>query len=79
MTDDYFKKYGDIKERELYFMREKSLKDEISALANAEKKGMQRAKIESARNLLDILDDETIAVKLGLDLDTVKRLRDENM
>ena len=31
----------DEKERELYFLREKSIKDEISALANAEEKGIQ--------------------------------------
>ena len=32
----------DEKERELYFLREKSIKDEISALANAEEKGIQK-------------------------------------
>ena len=31
----------DEKERELYFLREKYIKDEISALANAEEKGIQ--------------------------------------
>lgn len=53
----------DEKERELYFLREKSIKDEISALANAEEKGIQigieqgikqgiqREKIETALRL----------------------------
>ena len=40
--------------------------------------GISSTKIENAKNLLDILDDETIAIKIGLDLETVKRLRQEN-
>ena len=69
------------KERELYYLREKSLRDEISALANAEEKGLQQGlmqgKLESAKSLLDILDDDTIATKLNLDINIVKKLRKE--
>ncbi len=31
-----------------------------------------------AQNLLDVLDDETIALKTGLDIEEVRRLRNEN-
>ncbi|SFD39089.1 hypothetical protein [Clostridium uliginosum] len=41
---------------------------------NAEK----RKAIEIAKNLLDILDDETIALKTGLDVEGIKKLRKEN-
>nr|WP_288564464.1 hypothetical protein [uncultured Romboutsia sp.] len=64
----------DEKERELYFLREKSIKDEISALANAEEKGIQigieqgikqgiqREKIETALRLKSLgLNIEQIA------------------
>ncbi len=37
--------------------------------------GIKKAKLENAKSLLDILDDETIAVKIGLPLDVVKELR----
>lgn len=43
------------------------------------KKGTMDTKIENAKNLLDILDDETIAVKIGLDIDIVKKLRKESL
>ncbi len=39
--DKLYKLSMDEKERELYFIREKSIKDEISALANAEEKGIK--------------------------------------
>ena len=38
----------DEKERELYVIREKSIRDEISALANAKEKGMKKG-IEQGR------------------------------
>ena len=76
--DELYRLSRNEKERELYFLREKSLKDEISALANAREKGFLDAKIENAKNLLDVLDDETIAHKIGLDLETVILLREES-
>ena len=79
--DELYRLSRNSKERELYYLREKSLRDEISALANAEEKGLQQGlmqgKLESARSLLDILDDETIAIKLNLDINIVKNLRKE--
>ena len=40
--------------------------------------GIINTKIENAKNLLDVLDDETIAIKIGLELDIVKKIRQEN-
>ena len=40
--------------------------------------GIIKTKIETAKSLLDILDDETIAIKIGLELDIVKKIRQEN-
>ncbi|WP_373214544.1 hypothetical protein [Ruminococcus sp. 5_1_39BFAA] len=41
-------------------------------------KGTEKTKLESARNLLDLLDEATIAERIGLSLETVKRLKEEN-
>lgn len=53
-------------------IREKYLKEK------GKREGREKAKLETARNLLDILDDKTIATKVGLKLAIVKRLREEN-
>ena len=37
----------------------------------------ERKAIEIAKNLLDVLDDETIAVKTGLDVYEIKKIRNE--
>ena len=42
-------------------------------------KGIMSERLENARNLLDILDDETISTKLNLELEIVKKLRLESM
>ena len=46
-------------------------------------KGIQQGiideRLKNAKNLLDILDDETISIKLNLKLETVKKLRAESM
>lgn len=81
--DELYRLSRNSKERELYYMREKSLKDEISALANAEEKGMQKGleqgmkekAIEIAKSLLDILDVETIALKTGLPIEEIENLK----
>ena len=39
--------------------------------------GKKREKLEIARNLLDILDDKTIALKVGLNENDIKKLREE--
>jgi len=38
-------------------------------------KGKLQEKVEIARNLLDVLDDETIALKTTLSIDMVRSLR----
>ena len=37
-------------------------------------KGRKEEKLELSRKLLDILDDETIALKVGLDINEVKKI-----
>ncbi len=49
--------------------------DEANALVTAEKKGEIKAKIEIAKNLLDVLDIETISLKTGLTLEEIKKLK----
>ena len=39
---------------------------------------MEEGKKEVAKNLSDILDDETIALKTGLDIEEVKSLKKES-
>ena len=46
-------------------------------ISSAEQRGEQRGRIQIARALLDILDDEMIAAKTGLELQEVKKLRSE--
>ena len=85
--DELYRLSRNSKERELYYLREKSLRDEISALANAKEKGLKEGlkqglfegKLESARSFLDILDDDTIATKLNIDVDIIKKLRIETL
>ena len=47
-------------------------------LKQAIEKARKQRDIEIAKNLLDILDDETIALKTGLTIEEVQRLRNEN-
>ena len=85
--DELYRLSRNSKERELYYLREKSLRDEISALANAKEKGLKEGlkqglfegKLESARSFLDILDDDTIATKLNIDVDIIKKIRIEKL
>ena len=55
--------------------------DDINALRTAERKGIEigveQEKIKIAKNLLDILDDATIAIKTGLSIVAIKKLREE--
>ena len=41
------------------------------------KTGEQGAKLNNARNLLDILDEKMIAERIGLPLETVRKLKKE--
>ena len=67
---------------ELYWNRETSLHERSnminSAMDRGLEKGREAGKIESAISFLDILDDETIAIKLGLEINLVKELRLKN-
>ena len=58
-----------------YWERERSLHERANMINSAER----RKAIEIAINFLDIADDETIAIKTGLDIETVKKLRKENL
>ena len=84
---------GNDKERERYEKRFESLLEQNSLLANAERKGLQKGiekgkkeglkegakqeKILISKNLLDVLDDETISNKTGLSLKEIKELRNK--
>ena len=80
--DELIRLSNDDKQRELYEMRSKILKDKVSALNEAERKGIekgiQQEKIEIAKNLMDVLDDETISLKTGLTVEKIQQLRKEN-
>ncbi|MEA1915901.1 MAG: Rpn family recombination-promoting nuclease/putative transposase [Campylobacterota bacterium] len=81
----------DKKELEVYDYISLKEFDELNALRTAERKGIEKGmekgiekgmekgiekeKISIAKNLLDLLDDETIAQKTGLDKDVVLKLR----
>ena len=87
--DELIRLSNDDKQRELYEMHSKILRDKISALNEAERKGIEqgikqglkqgikRGKIEVAKNLLDVLDNETISLKTGLTVDEIENLRNE--
>ena len=62
---------------ELYRAREYSAHEKANMISSAEQRGEQRGRIQIARALLDILDDEMIAAKTGLELQEVKKLRSE--
>lgn len=65
----------DEKQRQLYEMREKSLKDKISAINQAMEQGKRKEKIAIAKNLLSIgIDYEAIEKATGLTIDEIKSL-----
>ncbi|MGL5068095.1 MAG: PD-(D/E)XK nuclease family transposase [Sarcina sp.] len=66
---------GDEDAMRLYWERERSLHERANMINSAKDKGREEGKIEAAISFLDILDDETIASKLGLDINLVRGLR----
>ena len=81
--DELIKMSNDDTQRELYEMRAKTLRDKISALNEAERKGIKKGReegeknkaIEIAKSLIDLgLDKEAIAKSTGLDLWEVEKL-----
>ena len=73
--DELIKMSNDEEQRSIYEMRAKILKDKISALNKAKREGIEQGIEQAARALLDVLEDETIASKLNLPIETVKGLR----
>lgn len=70
---------GDKKMIELAELRDKAIRDEKSRLQGSReegrKEGIEEGKLEVAKNLLDILDNETIVLKTGLSIEEVRKLR----
>ena len=71
----------DEEERQVYELRIQTLADSAALIVSAEEKGMEKgrkqAQKELARQLLDVLDDVTIAAKTGLAPETVAEMRRE--
>lgn len=65
-------------ERQAYEDSLKYYRDLKNVTDTARDEGEQKKAVEIARNLLDVLDDETIAEKTGLSLDDVRELRQQN-
>ena len=74
--DEFVKMSNDDAQRELYEMRFNALRNRISALNAAEQKGVANSKLKIAKALLDVLDVETIAEKVGLSVEKVKSLKE---
>ena len=85
--DELIRMSNDDTQRELYEMRAKTLKDKISALNEAERKGMQKGikegmqkgekkkALEIAKSMIDMgLDKKTISKSTGLDLSEIEKL-----
>ena len=85
--DELIKMSNDDTQRELYEMRAKTLRDKISALNEAERKGIKKGReegrkegeknkaIEIAKSLINLgLDKEAISKSTGLDLGEIEKL-----
>ena len=70
--DELYRLSMDEKERALYFMREKSIRDEISALANAEEKGIEKG-IEQGMEKMEI-EIVSNMISQGLSEDIISKL-----
>ncbi|MCY6482822.1 Rpn family recombination-promoting nuclease/putative transposase [Clostridium aestuarii] len=66
---------SDKKTIEIYKAREKSLHERANMISSAIEEGENKKAIEIAKNLLDLLDIETIATKTGLSIEIVKSLK----
>ncbi|MGL5066201.1 MAG: hypothetical protein ACRC6T_00030 [Sarcina sp.] len=74
-------------EKVIYDMRQKAVHDEANALYSAREQGIEQGKeqgkeeamIEVAKNILDVLDDETISIKTGLSIVEVRKLRESEI
>ncbi|SHI06808.1 Rpn family recombination-promoting nuclease/putative transposase [Clostridium grantii] len=70
---------SDEKTIELYKAREKSLHERANMISSAKEEGREEEREEIAINLLDILDNEIIAKKLGMPIEKIKKLRDNQL
>nr|WP_294352597.1 Rpn family recombination-promoting nuclease/putative transposase [uncultured Clostridium sp.] len=61
--------------RNAFMIEEMKEEAKIEGIEEGFEKGKKEEKIKIAKNLLDILDDKTIAAKTGLDIEVVLRLR----
>ncbi len=60
------------------YAEEKGIKQGIEkGVKQGLEQGAKQEKIEIAKNLLDVLDDETISLKTGLSLEEVEKLREK--
>lgn len=74
--DKLIRMSNDSTQRQLYDMRANSLKDKISELNATKRKGVeQRRKNGYSQNLLDIINNETIALKTVLTTLDIEKLR----
>ncbi|MBN1050096.1 Rpn family recombination-promoting nuclease/putative transposase [Clostridium botulinum] len=74
--DELIKISNDKKQRELYEMRAKILKDKASALNEAERKGVEQGKIEVAKNLLKMgLSVDQILTGTGLTIEEITTIK----
>lgn len=74
------RKYKNVREGVKVAMGGHVLEHEAKTIYNTgyergEERGIEKGKLESAKALLDVLDDEIIAEKLGIPIDVVKALR----
>ncbi|SHK61870.1 Rpn family recombination-promoting nuclease/putative transposase [Tepidibacter formicigenes] len=67
--------YLEKEEREIYENERKAMMVHKAEIKTAQIKGREEGIKEVAKNLLDVLDNETIAIKTGLSVEEVNRLR----
>lgn len=76
---DYAKEEAELKGMEKGMERgiEKGMKQGIEqGIEKGIKQGQKQEKIQIAKNLLDVLDDDTLSQKTGLSVDEIAKLRD---
>jgi predicted transposase/invertase (TIGR01784 family) len=55
--------------------REMVIEDQRNAVRKGREEGMREKALEIAKQLLDVLDDQTISEKTGLTLEAIQQLR----
>ena len=63
---------------ELYKARENSAHEKANIYSSGKEQGEREAQFKIAKALLDVLNDDTIAIKTGLNIDEVRKLRESN-